>query len=918
MAQLTINEIRGRARAFSEEWRDESREAAERQTFWNEWFAIFGVRRRRLVAFEHHVKKLSGNTGSIDVFWPGKILVEHKSRSEDLDGAMVQAEDYLAGLDEDELPRLVVLSDFARFRVRDLDANMTYPEFGIDDLADHIELFSFLAGYRPRVFRDQDEVNVKAAELMGRIHDALNASGYRGHALRVLLVRLLFLLFSDDTGVWETGLFEGYLEQRTSGDGRDLGPQLAALFDVLDTPLDQRQLTLDEGLKAFPFINGQIFAERLPMAAFDASTRSRLLEASHFNWSAISPAIFGSMFQSVMKPDERRAIGAHYTTEQNILKAIEPLFVDELRAELMRIGSDRSKLLAFRDKIAKLGFFDPACGCGNFLIIAYRELRALELEVLKRLRELDRKRHEGQLTTEASALSQVDVDQFYGIELEEFPCRIAEVAMYLMDHLANQELSREFGLYYARFPLHPGAHIHNANALSVEWADVVDPGDCDYLLGNPPFVGMARLDDQQKQDNRNVFVHLGTETGIDISKLRTGRLDYVSCWYAKAWLYMSGTDIRAAFVSTNSITQGEQARSLGPLLTQMGFEIDFAHRSFRWTSEARGKAIVTVVVIGFSEGGQRTTKLLYDYHDGSQTPSERTAQQINWYLTDGPTVYPAKRSKPLIDGLPKGTQGNKPWDGGHLLVTPEQLPEVQADPIAARYLRPFLQATEMLYGDRRWCLWLVDAEPADLRQSSVLRQRLDAVRRERLASKTPPVRDAAQTPALFVQIRQPTTRYLAFPEVSSERRRYIPAAYLEPDVIAGNKLIVFPDADLWLFGMLQSAMFTAWIKALAGRMKTDISISPDLTYCTFPFPPRGTRSASIEKAATAVLDARARHTNATLADLYGATSMPADLVKAHRELDRAVDALYGRGRFDELNRIARLLERYQSLVGLSP
>jgi len=918
VAQLTINEIRGRARAFSNEWRDESRESAERQTFWNEWFEIFGIRRRRLVAFEHHVKKLSGKPGSIDVFWPGKILAEHKSRDEDLDKAMGQAENYLAGLEEAELPRLVVLSDFARFRVRDLDEGVTYAEFGIDELADHIELFTFLAGYRPRVFGDQDAVNVKAAELMGRIHDALDGSGYSGHPLRVLLVRLLFLLFADDTGVWETGLFEGFLEQRTDADGRDLGPQLAALFDVLDTPPEHRQSTLDEGLAAFPFINGQLFSERLPMVAFDAATRERLMKAARFNWSAISPAIFGSMFQSVMKPEERRAIGAHYTTEQNILKVIEPLFLDELRAELERVGKDRRSLLAFREKIAELRFFDPACGCGNFLVIAYRELRALELDVLKRLRDLDSRLHEGQLTTDASALSQVDVDQFYGIEIEEFPCRIAEVAMYLMDHLANQDLSREFGLYYARFPLHAGAHIHNTNALGIDWGDVLAAGECDYLLGNPPFVGMSRLDEQQQQDNRAVFSELAAERGIDISKLRTGRLDYVACWYAKAWLYMRRTLMRAAFVSTNSITQGEQARSLGPLCDELGFVIDFAHRSFRWTSEARGKAIVTVVIIGFSEGGRRTTKLLYDYPDRSHTPSERVAKVINWYLTDGPRVYPPKRTKPLIDGLPESTKGSQPTDGGHLIVDEPELPAIEADPIAASYLRRYLQANELLKGGQRWCLWLADADPGDLRRSPILTQRLAAVRQERLGSKTASVRDAADTPAVFTQNRQPTIRYLALPEVSTERRRYIPASYFEPDIIAGNKLILFPGADLWLFGMLQSAMFMAWIKALAGRMKNDISISPDLTYCTFPFPSPATRRASVEEGARGVLDARANFSDATLADLYDPLTMPAELTAAHRKLDRAVDALYGRGRFDEINRLPRLLERYQSSVGLSP
>lgn len=907
---LTIAEMRARAGAFARNWSGETREAAERQTFWNDWFDIFGInRRRRGVVFERNVRKLRGTTGAIDVFWPGQILVEHKSGGEDLDNAMSQAENYLLGLPDEELPRLVVLSDFARFRVRNLETDEEL-EFSLEELPERLELFTYLAGYRPRWFEEQDEVNVQAAELMGRLHDRLAESGYAGHALRVLLVRLVFLMFADDTGaLGETGAFEDYIERKTADDGSDLGVRLALLFQVLDTPEDQRQATLEEPLQAMPYVNGQLFAEHIPMAAFDAPMRLGLLLACRFNWSKISPAVFGSMFQSVMKPEERRALGAHYTTEQNILKTIRPLFLDELERELDAARSNRRKLREFIDKLARLTFFDPACGCGNFLVIAYREIRRLELGALKRLRDLDPQGN--QMIIDATVKSRVDVDQFYGIEVEEFPCRIAEVAMYLTDHLANQQLSEEFGLYYARFPLRAAAHIHYDNALRIDWTKVLDPANCSYLLGNPPFVGMNRMSDEQQADREASFNDLGVAFGIDVAQHRTGRLDYVASWYAKAWRYMRGHPIKAALVSTNSITQGEQVRSLGPLQQAAGFHIDFAHRSFRWTSEARGAAVVTVVILGFSEDPRPTKATLFDYPPGKGDPSERSVTRINWYLTDGPEVYPAKRTTPLVPGLPEARKGSQPTDGGHLLVTPEQLPLIQADPIASKYLRTFLQSRGLLHDEQRWCLWLEGAAPGDLRASTLLADRLRRVAEARRKSKTQSVQDAAATPSLFTQRRQPTGTYLAFPEVSSEHRRYIPAAYLEPDVIAGNKLIVWPDADLWLFGMLQSAMFMVWLKAMAGRMKTDISIAPDLTYCTFPFPAVGTRRAAVEAAAESVLAARGNYPDSPLAELYDPLAMPSDLLEAHRKLDREVDAIYGRGSFDDIKRLNRLLERYQ-------
>lgn len=900
--------MRGRARAFVNEWEGETREDAERQTFWNEWFDVFGIRRRRMVTFERNVKKLKGTTGQIDAFWPGMLLVEHKSAGESLDAAMDQAEEYLLGLREEELPRLIVLSDFASLRVLNLETREEV-EFQLAELPNRLELFTFLAGYRPRWFAEQDEVNVKAAELMGQLHDLLAASGYDGHELRVMLVRLLFIMFADDTGLWgEAGLFEDYLERKTEEDGSDLGMHVAALFEVLDQPVEQRQTTLDEALQPFPYVNGQLFRERIPLAAFDAAMRETLLLACRFNWSKISPAIFGSMFQSVMQPEERRAIGAHYTTERNILKTIKPLFLDELHARLAAAGQDRTKLRALFADLRTMKFFDPACGCGNFLVIAYRELRRVELQVLRRLHSLDTKLSEGQLSADVGLLSHVDVDQFFGIEYEEFPARIAEVAMYLMDHLANQELSQEFGMSYARIPLHTSANIHVGNALRIDWATVLPPSECSYLLGNPPFVAKKRRNPEQVEDMERIF------GGRSV-------LDYVSAWFVKAAEYVKGQPTRAAFVATNSIIQGEQVPALWPRLIAEGLRIDFAHRSFRWTSEARGQAAVYVVIVGFSDGGLRPQKLIYDYERAVvDEPQERAATEINPYLADAPAaVIPIRSRTPLLP-VPAMRFGSMPNDGGHLLLDEEDRTAIAAtDPLAAKYIRVLLGADGMLDGGRRWCLWLLGADPADLRNSDELRRRIEMVKAYRLGSQRAATQKLAATPSLFGEIRQPSSRYICVPRHTSENRSYIPMVFADPDVIAHDSTMTVETEDMYIFGILHSAMWMAWVRAIGGRLKGDFRVSSEVVYNTFPWPdpPTGPARQRVADAAQTIVDARDARPNNTLADLYDPLTMPADLVHAHQTLDREVDGLYGRGRFDEIKRLAALLRRYDQLTSLS-
>jgi len=677
---LSWNEIRHRAIGFSREWRDTTSEKSESQSFWNDFFHVFGIKRRTVASFEEPVKKLSGTWGKIDLFWPGKVLVEHKSAGQDLDKAHAQGMEYIRGLAdsgrEKEVPRWLIVSDFKRIALHDLEPEQD-PDlplfkrqppsivFPLEDLHKHIRRFAFIPGYKQHKLNPEDPANIEAAELMAHLHDALLAGGFSGHDLRVLLVRLLFCLFADDTGIFNQKDFHLFIENRTSGDGADTGTKLARLFDVLNTPEGQRQANLDEDLQAFPYINGDLFAERIAFADFNAQMRGQLLKAASFEWARISPAVFGSLFQGVMDPTEHRQIGAHYTAEKNILKLIRPLFLDELRAEFDAAKADKStrrtaRLEALHERIAKLRFLDPACGCGNFLVITYRELRALELEILLELHrdELGQTQHE--FSFDITKLSKVDVDQMHGIEIEEFPAKIAEVALWLADHQANIALSETFGQLYRRIPLRKSPHIVCANALRTDWKTVLSPEQCNYILGNPPFVGKKEQNSQQKADMDLVWR----------DSKGTGVLDFVTAWYGLAADYMKGRPIRCAYVSTNSITQGEQASALWPNLFRKGVKIRFAHRTFDWQSEARGKAHVHVVIIGIDHDadGQR---LLFDYEDIKGDATARSVVSISPYLVEGGSLVVEKRMKPLCD-VPEMDFGSKAADFGHLVLSKEE------------------------------------------------------------------------------------------------------------------------------------------------------------------------------------------------------------------------------------------------------
>ena len=900
--RLSWNEVRVRAAAFADTWREAAYEKGETQSFYNDFFQIFGVERRTVARYEAHVAKLDDRRGFIDLFWPGVLIVEQKSAGRDLARAYEQAGDYVDALPENQRPRYVLVSDFQTFELHDLDER-EFSAFPLADLHAHVEKFGFILGVQRRTFRDQDPANVKAAELVGLLHDALAASGYQGHDLERFLVRVVFCLFADDTGIFEPrDIFFDFIETRTSDDGSDTGARLAELFQVLNTPEAGRQSTLDEDLARFPYVNGALFDGPLSIPSFDAAMRAALLNACRFDWSNISPAIFGALFQSVMEPAERRAQGAHYTTEQNILKVIEPLFLDDLRAEFAHLKARRDNrrradLLRFQDKLGRLRFLDPACGCGNFLIIAYRELRLLEIDILRELRAV-------------AYLSRVDVDQFYGIELGEFPARIAETALWIMDHIMNNRFSLEFGRLYRRIPLQKAPHIVHGDALEMDWSAVLPADQCDYVLGNPPFVGAKYQTAEQRAQVRRI-------AGLGGSG---GTLDYVSAWLIKAGAYVTG-GTRIGFVATNSTTQGEQVGQLWPILfDRCGLEIAFAHRTFAWGSDARGKAHVHVVILGLDRrANAHSDKRLFSYPDLNGDPEETRHAALSPYLFDAgglsdPHLTVHEESGP-INGMRRLKTGVQMIDNGILTFKEDEYEDfVSREPGSRKFFRKYIGGDEYINGFHRWILYLADASPSELRHLPEVRERIRRVREYRASSRRQSTVSMAAYPTRVGVDERLSKPFLVLPNTSSERREYVPIGWLTPDVIANQKLRILPDATLADFALLTSTMHMAWMRTVTGRMKSDYMYSVGVVYNTFPTPPQGADPSKLEPLAQAVLDARAAHPTATLAELYDPDLMPPNLRRAHQALDRAVDRLYRPGGFaSERERVEHLFMLYEKM-----
>ena len=891
---LSWNEIKERAVKFSKEWAEYSNEEADAKPFLVEFFNVFGIYSKKVATFEHRVKKLDERDGYIDLLWKGTILIEMKSRGKNLDKAFQQAKDYLHGLKQHELPKYILVSDFEIFKLYDLEEE-NIVEFKILDLVNNVQSFGFLLGYQKKVYKEQDPANIKAAEFMGKLHDRLKEIGYDGHPLEVYLVRLLFCLFAEDTTIFNKQQFQDYIEFRTNEDGSDLAPKLQELFQVLDTPSEKRFKNLDEQLAEFPYVNGKLFQEILPMASFDTKMRKALLDCCYIDWSKISPAIFGSMFQSVMNPKERRNLGAHYTSETNILKLIKPLFLDELWAEFENIKNNKNKLPEFHKKISLLKFLDPACGCGNFLVITYRELRLLEIAVLRALNK------SGQGFLDVSEIIWLDVDMMGGIEYEEFPARIAEVAMWLIDHQMNMLISNEFGQYFARLPLKKSAKIVHGDALEVDWETVIPKEQLSYIIGNPPFIGSNIMKQNQRDQIVKEFENIAGG----------GTLDYVTGWYIKGAKFIQNTKIKVAFVSTNSIVQGEQTNLLwGLLQNKYKIKIHFAHRTFKWSNEAKGNAAVFCVIVGFANY-DTNNKSIFEYEDIKGEAHEIKAKNINAYLVDAKDILVEKKRKPICN-VPEIIKGNYYAKSEGLIIEEEDLHYLESnEPNAKKYIKLLIGADEFINNRKRYCLWLVDCPPDELRKMPLVMERVNRVKADRLKSTDKGMQNL--TPTQFRETNNPDN-CLVIPVVSSERRKYIPMGFIDKNTISTNGNLIMPNGNLFHFGVLMSAMHMAWIKTVCGRLKSDFRYSKDIVYNNFPWAenPSEKQIKQIEEKAQKVLEVRSSFPNSSLADLYNPLTMPPTLIKAHNELDKAVDSAYRTAPFtSEANRMVYLFELYE-------
>jgi hypothetical protein len=892
MPRLAWNEIRARAAKFATDWAGETYEKGEAQSFWTEFLTVYGIDRRRAGGYFEYAVKLAGKKyGFIDLFLPGKLIVEQKSAGRDLAAAQGQALGYLDGIPDHDLPLAIVSCDFQSFQVYDPDTR-TASNFTLAELPNHVRELGFLIDEQTLRVEEQNPVNREAAERMAGLHNSLYNHGYLGHNLELFLVRLVFCHFADDAEIFQKGAFESYIRNRTSLDGTDVGPRLGRLFEVLNTPIDKRSTLLDEDLAAFPYINGGLFAEVTGMPDFDQTMRMMLIKTCAPDWSRVSPAIFGSMFQGVMDEAARHDIGAHYTSEENILRVIKPLFLDALYEEFETVKQSKAKLATFHEKIAGLGFLDPACGCGNFLVIAYRELRKLEHRVLSAQMGTD------VTLTDVGELLRVRVEQMSGIEILEFPALIAQTALWLTDHQMNLEASARFGTHYARIPLTEGGHIVCTNALTVDWDEVRAADQTDYVLGNPPFLGSRVMDKGQKAELREVA------RGFR----EAGFLDFVAAWYILANRQMAkNPGIECALVSTSSISQGEQPGILWPRLLADGQHINFAHRSFQWTNDARGVAKVHCVIIGFGRNS-RPVKQLFSYPDNRGEPVLDLVPSISPYLVPGGEYVVGNRQE-QISGELAMSFGNMAADGGNLLLALEEADAIiAAYPQAEPWILPFIGADEFINARYRFCLWLVGVSAGQLKDVPPIYDRVKANRAVREKSARPRLAD---TPSVFAQITQtPDQAYLLIPRHSSERRRYVPMALFEAGSIAADSCMVIPNATTYHFGILTSEMHMDWMRAVCGRLESRYRYSKDVVYNNFVFPNvTDEQRDKVESLAQDVVYARRAHIDDSFGDLYDDVVMPADLRSAHRALDAYVDSLYlPTGFADAAERVQFLLD----------
>lgn len=924
---MNITEQKKKAKEFIKRWENRGNERQDSQSFWLDLLqSVYGVEKpTEYITFEDKVKM--DHTSFIDGFIDTtKVLIEQKGADKNLNQAIRQSDNtlltpfqqakrYSANLPYSKRPRWIVTCNFKEFYVYDMEQPNGEPKvIKLADLDKEAYRLEFLIDKTNEHLEREMKVSIEAGAIVGEIYEGLLKQYINPdspdslHAINQLVVRLVFCLYAEDAGIFgHHMMFHDYLARFSS---RDFRRALIDLFSILDTPIEERDPYLDDELLAFPYVNGGMFAEnKLEIPNFTEELRELILEhaSSSFDWSEISPTIFGAVFESTLNPDTRRSGGMHYTSIENIHKVIDPLFLDDLKAELNEIRQFKQfktveqKAKQFQSKLSSLVFFDPACGSGNFLTETYISLRRLENEAIKLYMG------DAVALDLGQDLVKVRLNQFYGIEINDFAVSVAKTALWIAE---SQMLEETKDIVFREFdflPLKSYTHIVNGNALTTNWETIVNKSKLDYIIGNPPFVGHQWQSSEQKKDMSHVF--------SDLKK--HGKLDFVTSWFAKAAQFMQGTDITTAFVATNSIVQGESVRILWEYLFNKGVEIQFAHQSFKWLSEAREKAGVSVVIIGFTVFETKTPKLLF-YGENKEI-----CNNINAYLVKGDNYFIQSRGKPLNPAMPVMTKGSQPTDGGHLVLSAsERIKFLERTPELSEIIKPYIGSNELINKKERYCFWLVDVAPSLIKKVPELRARLEAVKESRIASPTKSVQEQSLTPQLFTQIRQPNVNYIAVPEVSSEHRRYIPIGFLDSETIASNKLYIIPESNLYIFGVLISNVHMAWTRIVAGRLEERYSYSPAV-YNNFPWPEvTDAQKAKISETAKAILDARALYPDSSLADLYDELTMPVELRKAHQKNDRAVMEVYGMTKIvdgkktwlTESETVARLFEMYEKKV----
>lgn len=921
----TTNTQKQAAKQFVKEWAGKGYEKGETQRFWMALLHdVLGVENPvKAMEFEIPVKTITKEKGSdfIDGYITAtKVLIEQKGSHVDLstkyrqsDGQELtpyqQARRYAAGLPLSMAPRWIIACNFSTFEVHDMERPNDAPEIiELKDLEKEYTRLSFLVDDTNVHLKKEMEVSIQAGEIVGVLYDKILAQ-YKDpenpesqKALNKLCVRLVFCLYAEDAGIFgRKDMFHDYMEQFSAGEFRE---KLIKLFRILDQKPEDRDPYEDEKLLAFPYVNGGMFADDIEIPRITEEIRTLILQraSDDFDWSLISPTIFGAVFESTLNPVTRRAGGMHYTSIENIHKVIDPLFLDDLKAEMAAIKATpvartkREKAIAFQDKLAGLKFFDPACGSGNFLTESYTSLRRLENEALRIIYGDNR------VIGEMAEPIKVSINQFYGIEINDFACSVAQTALWIAESQMMAETDEIVGFNLDPLPLKTYTNIHEGNALRMDWNEVVPASELNYIMGNPPFVGARLMSSAQKEDMLFVF-------GSKWKNL--GNMDYVTGWYKKSVeLMLNNSQIVAAFVSTNSITQGEQVASLWKPLTQLGTRIVFAHRTFRWDSEASDKAQVHCVIVGFTNKAQIGPCKIFD--NGVLT----NADHINAYLLPSDDIYIENRSDAICD-VPPINYGSFALDDGNYTIKEAEYKElVVQEPNIGQYLRPFIGAQEMLHSIPRWCVWLKGMSPTQIAKSRIILTKVQKVQEWRSKSNRQNTKALADTPTIFAEIRQPSTQYLAIPTVCSEKRRYIPIMYLAPEVIASNQIYVVPNAEPYHLGILTSSVHMAWMRAVCGRMELRYRYSSAVVYNNFPWPEPSVESkAHISATAQAILDARAIYPESSLAVLYDEALMPPELRKAHRANDAAVLEAYGFPKdATESDIVIRLFKIYQDLT----